>query len=390
MTQERTVADVRGRLVLDSHLAWTPEFDIVLDDGGTGRGSAPRGETTSIFETTGAQPVDEMVAAARAALVGHELDQAALDETIERWVPTWGAQATLALSIACYLAPRSRRGDVGEERVPRLLLNVLNGGMHAYTNPVEADVHELMIYARSTDLRSTADAYRRLLDGIHDELARYPLTSVGGNEVHRIGDPPTEAAFGLLRTILDREGLSSEFQIAVDASAGDWWTGDAYELPVSGSRFTTDQLVEWWLSLIEAYGIELLEDPLAEEDRAGWSRLRAERPDACAILGDNYTSTSLDQLVGGGKAPDLDGVLVKPNQNGTVSGSLAFARAAKDAGLSVIASHRSVETESTFLAELAREMGADGLKIGPFRDFTAVVKFNELLRLEEGARWSER
>lgn len=385
MTQGQSVADVRGRLVLDSHLAWTPEFDIVLDDGTVGRGSAPRGETTSIFETTGAEPMEEMAATARATLVGRELDQNALDETIEQWVPSWGAQATLALSIACYLAP-PRSGDALEARVPRLLLNVLNGGMHAYTNPVEADVHELMIYARSRDLRSTADAYRRLLEVIHDELRRYPLTRVGRNEVHRIGDAPDEAVLELLRTILDREGLSSEFQIAIDASAGDWWTGEAYELPVSGRRLTTDQLVEWWMTLIETYGIELLEDPLAEEDRRGWSGLRAVRPETCAILGDNYTSTSLDQLVGAGKARDLDGVLAKPNQNGTVSGSLAFVDAAKRAGLAIIASHRSVETDSTFLAELARQMGADGLKIGPFRDFTAVVKFNELLRLEEGAR----
>ena len=98
------------------------------------------------------------------------------------------------------------------------------------------------------------------------------------------------------------------------------------------------------------------------------------------ILGDNYTSTSPDRLASEGRAEHLDGVLVKPNQNGTVSGSLAFAAAARDRGLLTIASHRSIETESTFLIDFALRTGSDAIKIGPFRDFSAVVKFNELLR----------
>lgn len=382
----RAVAAIRGRLVLDSHLAWTPEFEVVLDDGAVGRGSAPRGETTSIFEAEGELSLAEMLEAANGELTGRSFDQRSFDEALEPWVAIWGAQATLALSIAFYLATRPERRALLPRRPPRLLLNILNGGMHAYTNPVESDFHEIMLYARSDDLRATADAYRALLEVVRGELDTYPLTTVGRNVVHRIGDPPNEAVLGLMTDLLDRTGLRSWFGLAIDASAGDWWNGDAYELPVSGGRRTSDELLEWWLSLIGRYAVDLLEDPFAEVDRAGWSRLRAARPATCAILGDNYTSTSPHQLLGANKATDVDGVLAKPNQNGTISGTLAFAAAAKAAGLALIASHRSVETESTFLAELVGDMAADGLKIGPFRDFTAVVKYNELLRLAEDGR----
>lgn len=376
------ISELDGRLVLDSHLAWTPEFELRLDGSRGGRGSAPRGETLSIFERVGSRSLDDMVDEARATLVGNPFDQESFDAALEPLVPSWGAQATLALSIAFYLASRPQHA-AARRRFPRLLLNVLNGGMHAYTNPVMSELHEIMIYALSEDLRQTADAYRVVLDAIKVELAHHPRVAVGTNEVHRVGDPPDEGALDLMRRVLDREGLERHFGIAVDASAGDWWTGEEYRLPVTNRRMTSDDLVEWWLGLIDAYGIAFLEDPLAEEDRFGWARLHAVRPESCAIVGDNYTSTSLDQLVGAGKAAEVDAAIVKPNQNGTVSGSLAFAAAARDAGLSVIASHRSVETESPFLVHLALDMGADGIKIGPFRDFTAVVKFNEFLRAEE-------
>ncbi|HEX5591392.1 MAG TPA: hypothetical protein VFX65_13960, partial [Candidatus Limnocylindrales bacterium] len=255
------------------------------------------------------------------------------------------------------------------------------------TNPVTSDLPEYLLAARSDDLASVVDAYVGLLETVRGRLRPIPTVDVGGNRVHALGDAPNEAALGFLRDVIRDEGLESMFGIAVDASAGDWWTADGYVLPVSGRRFGPGELDAWWLRMIEAFDIELLEDPFGERDRAGWRDLHARRPASCRVLGDNYTSTDLAQLSGEGKAADVDGVLVKPNQNGTVSGTLAFAAASKAAGLMVVASHRSVETESTMLVELADEMGADALKIGPFRDFTAVIKANELLR-GWGGGWS--
>jgi enolase len=374
---------VAGRLILDSHLAWTPEFDIRLADGGHGRGSAPRGETVSIFEEPVGEAESTVFAEAAKQFVGRTFSQTSFDAAATLLAPRWGRQVTLALSVAFYLATRPAGDSHGPPtRRPRLLLNVLNGGLHAYTNPVTSDFPEFMLYARSDDLRSVVDAYIGLLGVVRDRLRPIPTVEIAGNRVHALGESPNETALALLRDLLRGEGIESMFSIAVDASAGDWWTADGYVLPVSGRRFAPGELVSWWLALIDRFGLELLEDPLGEHDRAGWRDLHARRPDACLLLGDNYTSTDIAQLIREAKATDLDGVLVKPNQNGTISGTLAFAAAARAAGLIVLASHRSVETESTFLIELAREMAAEGLKIGPFHDFTAVVKFNELVRGE--------
>lgn len=374
-----SIIHIGARAILDSHLAWTPEFEIHLADGRVGRGSAPRGETPSAFETEGTTPMAAMAAQAADALLGRTFDQRALDAVLDTWVPTWGPQATLALSIAHYLAIGGEIAPADEP--PRLLLNVLNGGLHAYTNPIESDFHEVMLYAVDRDLTATADAYRVVLDRTRERLRSHPTIDVGGNPVHRLGTPANETALAFLNRVLDDEGLTDTFAVAVDASAGDWWTGTDYVLPVTGRRMSSADLVDWFVDLATEHRVALLEDPLGEHDRAAWGQLKAARPAHCMLLGDNYTSTGTVRLAD--RAEDIDGVLVKPNQNGTVTGSLDFARAARDAGLVVIASHRSVETESTFLVELTRGMRADGMKIGPFRDFTAVVKFNELLRRYE-------
>jgi enolase len=371
-----SIRDLRARLVLDSHLAWTPEFELRLDDGRVGIGSAPRGETISVYERGGATAWDAVAREAR-ALVGSSHDQASFDAAVEVIGAAWGPQATLALSVAFQQATRV---DDASAALPRLLLNVLNGGAHAYTNPVRADVPELMLYARSADLVAVIDAYISFLAVIRTELAGYPRREIGGNAVHDLGDPPTERAIEVLRRLLERERLEATFGIAVDASAGDWWDGAGYRLPIEDRRSDPQALAAWWLELVGRYGIELLEDPFAETDGSAWAALHATRPPSCAIVGDNYTSTSVAQLRDAGKAAQLDAVIAKPNQNGTISGTVAFAAAARAAGLEVIVSHRSIETESTFLVDLAIAVGADGMKIGPFRDFSAVIKANELLR----------
>jgi enolase len=383
---EHTIERVTGRLILDSHLAWTPEFDIAFVGGGFGRGSAPRGETVSVFEGPAVERTEGVVAAATERLQGLAFTQASFDAHVDRLTPTWGKQVTLALSIAYFRASLSGSAAYAPQaQSPRLLLNILNGGMHAYTNPLTSDFPEFMLLARSDDLTGVADTYVGLLRVVRAKLKAYPLVDVGGNPVHDFGDSPNYAVLAFLRDLLRAEGLETAFGVAVDASAGDWWTNGGYWLPVSRQNLGSAELGAWWLSLVDEYGIELLEDPLGEYDREGWSRLYAERPPACRVLGDNYTSTDVTQLIGEGKARNLDGVLVKANQNGTISGTLAFAAEARAAGLAIVASHRSIETESTFLVELSRVMSADMLKIGPFADFSAVVKFNELLRLAEDA-----
>lgn len=367
-------------MILDSHLAWTPEFEIELSDGSRGRGSTPRGETVSIFEDASRETGRDVVRLASGEFAGRTFDQAGFDAALLKIGGRLGGRACMALSIAFYEAVRASHPPHPGQLPTRLLLNILNAGLHAYTNPVVGDIAEIMLFARSADLTGVADQYIALLDSIRSRLRDSPTTVVGGNRVHFLGNPPDEASLRFLRAVLRAEGLESEFGIAVDASAGDWWTEYGYQLPVSGRQATSRQMQDWWLRVAEEFELELLEDPLAERDIEGWSALHQGLPLKTKLLGDNLTSTSLNRLQEVGQ--HVDGVLVKPNQVGTISTAAAFAREARAAGKIVIASHRSIETESTFIVHLASDVQADGLKIGPFRDFSAVLKFNEMVRIE--------
>jgi enolase len=377
---EHTLTAVTGRRILDSHLGWTFEFEVVLDDTLAGRGSAPRGETPSVYEQPVTRMFEGLLDASRSQLLGRSFTQESFDEAAATLGERWGTGAVLAVSIAYHDAASQEAREIAPQAIPRLMLNLLNGGLHAYTNPVASDFTEVLLLPRDDALEPVIEAYLRLLEIIPHELRKGEEVLVGDNRVFRLGQDPNHGVLEFVQSLLERERLAEMFGIVVDASAGDWVDGDGYRLPVTGRSMTREQAVRWWLSLVADHELAMVEDPLAEHDTPGWDELHALRPPTCAILGDNYTSTSPDRLASDGRAGHLDGVLVKPNQNGTVSGSLAFAAAARARGLLTIASHRSIETESTFLIDFALRSGSDAIKIGPFRDFSAVVKFNELLR----------
>jgi len=178
--------------------------------------------------------------------------------------------------------------------------------------------------------------------------------------------------------LLDRTGLAEEFGVLVDASAGDWYDGEGYCLPVSREAMSPEGLTEWWLGIIHRCQLEMIEDPFAETDVASWRSFLTLRPRDCVVLGDNLTSTLPSELET--KIGLIDGVLVKPDQNGTVTGTRAFAALARANGLSLVTSHRSIETDSAFLVHLTEELRADAMKIGPYSDFSSVARTNELLR----------
>lgn len=379
---EHTVTAVTGRRILDSHLGWTFEFELVLDDRLAGRGSAPRGETPSVYEQRITWTFDGLLDASRAQLLGRSFTQESFDEAASELGQRWGTGAVLAMSIAFHAAASQEAGEVAPQKLPRLMLNLLNGGLHAYTNPVASDFTEVLLFPRDDALDRVIEAYLHLLEIVPHELRKGEEVLVGDNRVFRLSQSLNDGVLEFVRSLLERERLAEMFGIVVDASAGDWVNGDGegYRLPVTGRSMSRDQAVRWWLALVAAHELAMVEDPLAEHDAPGWEELHALRPPRCAILGDNYTSTSADRLASEGRAGHIDGVLVKPNQNGTVSGSFAFAAAARDRGLLTVASHRSIETDSTFLIDFALRTGSDAIKIGPLRDFSAVIKLNELLR----------
>ena len=378
------IADVQEVRVLNSHLDWTLELWIRLDDGRSGRGAAPKGETPSVYEPAGTAITDRRQAVVdeiRAVLVGADVDQAELDGQLEARRPSWGPAVVFALSVAFHEATWSNEPAPVPGRSPRLLFNLLNGGLHAYTNPIVSDLTEILVLPRTDGIERSIDGYRRLLAEARTILSDVPTRTIGANRVHDLGGPTNDTALGLARRILDRTGLDDEFELAVDASAGDWWDGDGYRLPVTGDRLDRRALADWWLGLIDRHGLAWVEDPFAETDAEGWRLLHDERPAGCRLLGDNLTSTLPAELER--KAGLVDGVLLKPDQNGTVSGSRRFAALAREHGLALITSHRSIETDSPFLVHLSHDLGADAIKVGPYSDFSSVLRSNELIRISD-------
>ena len=375
--EKAMIAGVSGRQVLNTHLAWTVEVTVTLADGRSGRGASPRGETPSIYENreTGGRPApDEVLRSMARELEGLDIDQAALDGVLIEHQAQWGAAATYAMSSAFYEATRA--GEIG--RSPRILFNVLNGGLHAYTNPVVSDFSELLLVPRSDDLAAMVAGYLQILAEAEKSLAAMPTTTVGGNLVHDLGADPNTAAFALVEKLLSDTGQSERFGLMTDASAGDWFVDGHYELSVTGERLDPGSLVDEWLRLMDRFDLEILEDPFAETDVASWQALHDRRPARSHLYGDNLTSVQPAELEA--KAHLVDGVLVKPDQNGTVTGTLRFAALAREAGLSIAASHRSIETDTAFLVNLSTDLGADYIKIGPFSDFSSVMRTNALLR----------
>ncbi|GAA0271732.1 phosphopyruvate hydratase [Streptomyces polychromogenes] len=378
--QDMVVDGIDCTTVLNTHLEWTPEFAVHLADGRSGRAACPRADTPSVYEKGAdrrAVTARHVLAEARSALCGRPFGQTSFDQALEAYRPRWGHAACYGLSAAHFEARRPGPGS-GGPGMPRLLFNLLNGGLHAYSLPVAADFTEFLLVPRGTAMVPAIDAYRRLLPAARTALADLPTRDVGGHRVHEVGPEPNKAALALVTALLQQTGLGDDFGLMVDASAGDWLHGDKYVLPVSGRRFDRDGLIGYWLELIDTFDLVMVEDPLAETDRAGWSALRAARPPHCRLLGDNITSTCPERLPA--LAHCVDGVLLKPDQAGSLSEARRFARLAGRLGLPLIASARSAETDSPLISHVAVEFGAEYLKVGPFADFSSVLRTNELLR----------
>jgi enolase len=294
----------------------------------------------------------------------------------------WSRRTCYALSVAFHYATSDETAIRAlNAKPPRLLLNFLNGGMHAYTNPVASDFPEFLLVPHHEDVRASIDEYRAMLAAARQALRSFPRRLVGGNEVHDLGAGENARAIELVLELLQKTGLAHRFGLMIDGSGGSLWDGQTYHLPVSRRRMSRDEFCHYWLELIRRYDLVMVEDPFAETDLYSWQRLAAAKPKSCLLLGDNLTATRCEHLQR--NLDWIDGAVVKPDQNGTVSGAAAFAQSARAAGVLVVASHRSIESDSLFLSHFSCGLPIDMVKIGPFSDFSAIAKTNEILR-----RWA--
>jgi len=384
---------ITSRRVLNSHVEFTNEFLVHLSDGTVGVAASPQGETVSIYEKGGGTKSPEAVALGLRAegCLDREIDQADFDETLERNLKEFGRQNTYGLSLAFFNAVSASRSifelwDIPQSRLspPRLCLNILNGGRHAYTNPVLSDFPEYLLVARDNQVEDAIRWHAELQRVVREKLHQQPTVMVSGNPVRVFSTKDNRECIDLLLNIREQMGLTQHFDLMVDASAGDLWNGTAYQFGITDqSSYSRDELTDYWLTLLREYPIRFLEDPFEENDFTSWRTLTASQSD-CHVIGDNLYCSNAARISRGAAEQWTHGVILKPNQAGTVTSIRQAIAAAKESGQIAITSHRSISTEETFLALLNCAYQIQLIKIGPlFTDYSSVVRLNAIIRLVE-------
>ena len=423
---KQTICDIHGRAIRASRGTPTVEAGVTLEDGSTGSAAVPSGASTGRFEalelrdgdpsryggkgvTRAAGNINSVI---RDALVGRDAADTAdidgtlcqLDGTAEK--KNLGANALLAVSLAAAKAaaagfgmPLYRfLGGANAGTLPLPMMNILNGGAHAGNT---IDVQEFMILPVGAvsfreGLRRCAEVFHALASILRAEGLSTAVGDEGGYAPNLESD---EAAIQCLLRAVEAAGYRpyDDFVLAIDAAASEWKTETAeaaksgYFLPKKQERYTADELIGHWAELSGKYPICSIEDPLDEEDWEGWRKLTAELGGSLQLVGDDFFVTNTGRLRRGIERGCANSILIKPNQIGTLSETMAAIRMAQAAGYTAVVSHRSGETEDTTIADLAVAMNAGQIKTGAPSRSERVAKYNRLLRieeeLEEGARW---
>jgi enolase len=408
-----TIIDVHAREILDSRGNPTVEAEIVLASGAQATAAVPSGASTGEHEAIelrdndpkryGGKGVQDAVRNVN-EIIGPRLegfdayDQVAVDDQLIELDGTdnkgrLGANAMLAVSMAVARAASRDQGvslyrylgGVMAHVLPVPMMNVLNGGAHASNN---VDVQEFMIVPVGAD--GFEDALRMGVEVFHalkKVLAKQHLSTAVGDEG---GFAPSlasnEAALDALMAGIGEAGYEAgqDVVIALDPAASEFYEDGAYLFKKGGGqRRTSAEMIELYRSWVERYPIVSIEDGLAEDDWDGWLALTDALGDKIQIVGDDLFVTNVDRLVKGIDGGVANAILVKLNQIGTLSETMTCIDIAKRNGYGTIISHRSGETEDTFIADLAVATGAGQIKTGSASRTDRVAKYNQLLRIAE-------
>lgn len=420
MAVKMTITRIHAREILDSRGNPTIETEVTVETETTGkkstaRAAAPSGASTGEFEAielrdggeryggNGVQQAVENVNTRIAkALIGRNvLRQENLDALMLELDGTenkgkLGANAILSVSLACAKAaakalqmPLYRYvGGVNAVTIPVPMMNILNGGAHSDNN---LDVQEFMILPIGADsitegIRWCAEVYHHLKKLLKNRGLSVAVGDEGGFAPNIANE---EEAIQLIMEAITKAGYScgrgKQFMISLDAAASEW-KGNApgeYYLPKSGKRYTTDELIVHWEKMLRRFPIYSIEDPLDEEDWDGWKRLTEKVGDKVILVGDDLFVTNPVRLNKGISMGCGNAILIKPNQNGTLSETMEAIRMAKEHGYETIMSHRSGETEDTTIADLSVGLGSDLIKTGAPCRGERTAKYNRLIRIEE-------
>jgi enolase len=406
------IARVRGRQILDSRGQPTVEVEVELASGARGRAAVPSGASTGSHEALelrdgdlgvyGGKGVLRAVANIEdelaAALVGCEAsDQALVDRLMTDLDGTpnkarLGANAILGCSLAVAHAAAAEAGlplyrYIGGSRAHRLpvpLMNILNGGVHADNN---VDIQEFMVAPLGA--RTFADALRmgaevyHALKGVLRE--RGLGTAVGDEGGFAPNLDSNRAALDVIVEAIERVGYApgQDVALAIDSAASEFHSDGVYTLAGEGRTLDAAGIVDYYADLVERYPIVSIEDGVAEEDWEGWKALTDRLGDRVQLVGDDVFVTDTGRLQRGIEEGVGNAILIKLNQIGTLSETLAAIELANRAGYAAVISHRSGETEDTSIADLAVATDAGQIKTGAPSRSERVAKYNQLIRIEE-------
>ena len=407
---ETAISDIRALEILDSRGNPTVEATVILCDGSHGTASVPSGASVGKFEAHEKRDKDQsryggrgvltavesVVGEIRSRLSGmdatrqDDVDQAmiALDGTENK--SRLGANAILAVSLATARAAAvslglplyEYLGARGDYALPYPMMNILNGGAHASNN---LEIQEFMILPTGADsfaerMRMGAEIYKALGKILRDSGYSTSVGDEGGYAPNLGSD---EEACRLIVRAIESSGYSTDkVKIALDVASSEWYTEGSYRQPKCGRRFSADELIGYYEDLIRQYPIISIEDGLSEEDYSGWERLTKRLGSKVTLVGDDLFVTNEKRVKMGIDLGIGNSVLIKPNQIGSLSETLRVIELAKKNGYKPIISHRSGDTEDSFIADLAVGVSVPFIKSGAPCRSERLAKYNRLLRIE--------
>ncbi len=407
------IKDIKAREIIDSRGNPTVEVDVILDNGVFGRAAVPSGASTGEHEAIELRDNDKTRFLGKGVLKALQnitkiikpailekdpFNQEEIDKTLVDLDGTenkahLGANAILGVSLANALAASVARGEplyryLGGESarvIPAPMMNILNGGKHADNN---VDLQEFMIFplgasSFSEGLRMGCEVFQHL----KKILKSKKLSTAVGDEGGFAPDLNSNIqAIEVILQAIEAAGYKpgKDIYLCLDAAASSFYDGANYILNAEKSpEKTVDEMIEFYQQLIKKYPVVSIEDGLAEDDWSGWQRLTQSLGEDIQIVGDDLFVTNTKRLKRGIDENCANSILIKVNQIGTLTETLAAIKMAKEAAFSAVISHRSGETEDVTIAHLAVATGTGQIKTGSTSRSERLAKYNELLRIEE-------
>ena len=402
------IVDVIGREILDSRGNPTVEVDVILENGIMGRAAVPSGASTGEREALELRDggsrymgkgvlkaVENVNGPLRDLVIGmdasnqKELDYAMIEFDGTETKSKYGANAILGISMAAMKASAIEAGKplyryVGDGNIlPRPMMNIMNGGAHVDN---KLDFQEFMIIPERDTIRDRIQVGAEVFHNLKKVLNEKGLATGVGDEGGFAPDlQSNREGFDLIIEAIKRAGYEPGVDVflGIDVAASEFYKDGKYELVGEGKSLTTDELIDYFVELVEEYPIISIEDPVDENDWDGFQKITERIGDKIQLVGDDLFVTNKKCLQMGIDKHAGNAILLKVNQIGTITETLETIELARKNGYATIISHRSGETEDTTIADLAVGLNLGQIKTGSMSRTDRICKYNQLLRIEE-------